>query len=125
MINDKWGFANNDMDIVIPAQWDYASYFRASEVAKVGIKQADGNYLYGLIDVEGNCVVPCEYSIHEGESGAYFAGEDGYYHIYDAQSKLCGYYDIKNRFFCPPIYEDVILWFRNEKNIVTAYGTLP
>lgn len=116
----KWGFANNRMEIVIPAQWDYASYFRACETAVVGFKQPDGNLLYGLIDIEGNALVPCKYQILAGESEDFFGGEKGYYLVLNPQGTLCGYYDIQNHFFCEPVYEDVDIWYKNDENIISV-----
>ncbi|MBQ7184893.1 MAG: WG repeat-containing protein [Clostridia bacterium] len=117
-INGKWGYTNNEMLEEIPPQWDFASYFRACEVAKVGLKQRDGGLLFGLIDVKGNYLVPCEYIIIDGESEAFFGGEDGYYLIMDTTRTLCGYFDIQNRYFCKPTYEDVDIWFKNNENII-------
>lgn len=116
----KWGYANNNMDVVVPIQWDYASYYRASATAIVGLKQSNGDILYGLIDNRGNCLVPCLYYIWDGESENFFGGECGYYLIVDPQSMLRGYYDIQNGYFCEPIYTDVILWYKNDKNIISV-----
>ena len=116
----KWGYVNNMMEETIPAQWDYASYFRMCEVAMVGIKQSDGSLLFGLIDTQGDYLVPCEYVIFEGESEDFFGGENGYYLIQNLQGTLCGYYDIQNHYFCEPIYEDVDVWYRNDENIISV-----
>lgn len=117
---DKWGYANNKIEIVIPAQWDYASYFRVSQTAIVGVKQSDGNLLYGLINTKGDFLIPCAYNILAGESEAFFGGENGYYLVVDPKSSLCGYYDIQNNFFCEPVYDDVDIWYKNEENIISV-----
>lgn len=119
-LQGKWGYVSNQMEKVIPAQWDFVSYFRAGETAKVGIKQPDGNLLFGIIDASGKYLVPCNYFVFEGESEAYFGGEDGYYLITNAQRTLCGYYDIQNHYFCEPIYEDVDVWYKNDENIISV-----
>ena len=119
-LQGKWGYVNNQMEEVIPVQWDFESYFRACETDKVGVKQSDGSLLFGLIDVSGNYLVPCEYIILEGEGETYFGGEDGYYLIMNAQKTMCGYYDIQNHYFCEPIYDDVDVWHKNDENIITV-----
>lgn len=118
---EQWGYANNELEIVIPPQWDYASYFRASKTAMVGKRQADGSLLYGLIDQAGKYLVPCEYHISAGESEAFFGGENGYYHICDGT--LQGYYDIQNDVFCEPKYAGVDIWYKNNENIISVAKT--
>lgn len=122
-LQEKWGYANNEMEVALPPLWDYASYFRFSKTAVVGMKQQSGEYLYGLIDVNGNYLVPCEYYISDGESEAFFGGEDGYYLIMNPQRTLCGYYDMSNDFFCEPIFEDVDVWYKNPQNIISVAPT--
>lgn len=119
-MNGKWGYVDSELSIVFPAQWDFATYFRHGETAIVGIAQENGKIRNGLIDVEGRYLVPCEYQIHNGESESFFGGEDGYYFLYDELNGLCGYYDIKNRYFCEPKYSDVDISFRNDENIISV-----
>lgn len=119
-IQGKYGYVNSRMQVVIPAKWDSASYFRDCKVAKVGIEQPNGNCIFGLINKEGEYLVPCKYQIWEGEGGAFFGEENGYYLILDPINMQAGYYDIQNNYFCEPKYDDVDIRHRNEKNIISV-----
>jgi len=118
--NGKWGYADESMNIVISPQWDTASNFRCGKTAIVGILQEDGDFSYGLINQNGEYIVPCDYHILDNESEVLFGGEDGYYLIWDKENKLCGYYDIKYNYYCSPKYRDVDIGERTEKNIISV-----
>lgn len=115
----RW--VRSSLSIVLPAQWDYAGYFRHGETAIVGLLREDGTICHGLIDGEGQYLVPCAYRILPGESESFFGGEDGYYSVYDETNEgLSGYYDIKYHYFCVPKYADVDIHLRNDENIISV-----
>jgi hypothetical protein len=53
--NDKWGFADTSMNIVVPPTYDYVTSF------KNGYAIIKKNGLFGLMDSTTNIVVPIEY----------------------------------------------------------------
>ncbi len=54
--NDRWGYANEDGDIVIPCQWkDADAFFENLAFVK------DVNDRYGFIDKTGHIVIPCQW----------------------------------------------------------------
>lgn len=62
--DDKYGFMNKWGNLIVPFIYDYADDFDKQflSLAKVGIKQADGNTLkYGFIDKSGEVVIPIKY----------------------------------------------------------------
>lgn len=59
--NFLWGYKNSNGEIIIPAKFKSASPF-LNGFAKVGIlKEKYTKYTYGLIDISGRIVLPCEF----------------------------------------------------------------
>lgn len=82
--NGKMGFINRAGEWVIAPQFDFAGDFRGN-YASVAIYPADydpeTDDLWdmdcdGIIDREGNFVLPPAYSLAAGQSGSYFGGKD-------------------------------------------------
>lgn len=114
--DDKFGYIDIDMTIMIPATWDYVSYFRC-DTAIVRIDSDMEEPQYGLIDRTGSYLVPLgNHRILLEEGGAYFGGEDGYYLIFDYSTHLFGYYDIRNHYYASPKYGSIDPFFRDESS---------
>ena len=117
-VDNKYGFCDESRNIVIEPIWDYVSYFRDQKTAIVGQLDENGTLLMGIIDISGNVIIPSRYIIKEGEDEL-FGGADGFYSVQDPETEYYGYYDIKNNYFCEPVYFDVDIRSRD------AYGLLP
>lgn len=70
--NGLWGYMNARGETVLEPQWENASEFRGGGYAAVGV--VDGGE--GIIDREGNYVLPPEYTLDEGYDGYYYGGKD-------------------------------------------------
>lgn len=58
--NGKYGFLNANGEIVIPAIYDFATFF-VDGIACVSIHDKYGKYKYGGINTDGVLVIPCQY----------------------------------------------------------------
>ena len=57
----KMGFINYDGEVVIPMQLDFDIYYEYVFKDGYCAIQTDSTSLWGLIDRNGRCVLPCEY----------------------------------------------------------------
>lgn len=119
VVGSKYGFCDCSGNMRIEASYDYVGYFRDGKTAVVGCYNNAGVLLKGIINNDGNLIVPCEFFITEGE-GMLWGGEDGFYSIENPVSGLIGYYDIRNSFFCEPKYYDVDINVRDKKGMLVV-----
>lgn len=98
----KWGWINKDFEVVIPLQYAYALNFENGKaIVCKGDWDKDDNDRYwceneqwGVIDTQGNEIVPCAYDELyevEGSENLFFVHEggwkNGHYSIYDSEKK--------------------------------------
>lgn len=83
----KWGYINYKNELVIPYQFDYCSmfsnYYSQPYTASVRI-----NKLEGVIDLQGNFIIPCEYQSLSWVNGVYIAKKDNKYGVLDKNGKV-------------------------------------
>lgn len=79
----KWGYMDENGNVIIESQYDDAEDFSETGYAVVGIQSpAEDAILYGKIDIEGNEIIPCKYSaVAEDDLGDFF-----YISMYDRQN---------------------------------------
>lgn len=109
--NDQWGYMNRQGETVIEAVYDRADDFCEDGFAAVGIKE-NRKIRYGIIDTEGNEVLPMIYTDIEWDNGMYHLrslNEDGEVKV--------GFFNTKNGFLQEPVYDAV---FPNEQ-LVEVY----
>ena len=76
--NSKFGLINRNNEVVLPFEYDYLFPFSGDRWI-VGQKGTSG-YTYGLIDIDGNLIVPCMYySIESSVDGIARIVEDNYW----------------------------------------------
>lgn len=111
--NDLWGYMNRQGETVIEPQYDLAEPFGEDGFAVVG-KKENRKVRCGLIDREGNTVLPLIYIDLFGENGVYnLTGPDENGQIQE------GFYNTRNGFFQPPVYDEVYL---NEHFVQVVIG---
>ena len=102
--SDKWGYINTAGVMVIPAQFDWAEDFGSSGVAPAGpiFNATEGSSRMGLIDVNGNYIVPPIYRFIFGPPNGPF----GFAVDTDA-GQLWGFIDLKGNIVIKPQFVDV------------------
>lgn len=105
--NGCYGYIDVQGNIKIEPQWEYASYFQDG-YAIVG---NGGQYENGLIDAEGNIIVPLEYMI-DYQGGIYIVIGD-----YDSCSKY-GFFDPLNQTFIAPQYQYITNNHARNNNLI-------
>lgn len=77
----KWGYMDENGNVIIECKYDEAEDFADSGYAVVGIKDEYSDYdvRYGKIDTKGKEIVPCEYTyVSEGMSDSGFCSIERY-----------------------------------------------
>ena len=97
--NDQWGYMNRQGETVIEAVYDRADDFCEDGFAVVGKKEGK-KICYGIIDTEGNEVVPLSYTDIYWDNGLYrLRGLEGV--------GKEGFFNTKNGFIQMPFYDEV------------------
>ena len=60
--NGKWGYADEQGNLVIPCQWDKVWFFAE------GLAAVQKDCKWGFIDKRGNLVIPCQWPCHSSFS---------------------------------------------------------
>ena len=101
--NGLWGYINADAEWIIAPQFDDAGAFRGDyapawmlpeDVEPEDMWDVDCE---GIIDRQGNWVLPPEYTLHAGQSGIWFGGKDtGIWLVtqWGRDNELEGFFDI-------------------------------
>ena len=98
-----YGYINADAEWIIAPQFDEAGAFRGDYAAAWVLPEgADPEEWYdldceGVIDRQGNWVLPPEYTLHAGQSGIWFGGKDtGIWLVtqWGSGNELEGFFDI-------------------------------
>lgn len=107
-VNGLWGYMNGSGDVVITPRWAEAHLFSGG-VAQVSLEPDEKD---GLIDAQGNVVVPPQYGIEEYALSYLISQTDG--------QRLQGYYDKASGFYLPPQY-DAIFDFGRDSGPILAW----
>ena len=91
-MGEKFGYINLKGEVVIPAQFDGADFF------KNGLANVEINEEYGFINLLGDIVIPCKFSYVTDFS------HDGYCEVTIAEGRM-GLIDRNGVFIIPPTYQ--------------------
>lgn len=103
-IGKKWGYIDEKGNLAIKPSFDNVEKFTSLKIARVGQK-----FKYGIIDINGNEIVPIEYEYINGvglDSLIVVSKGKGIMQL----NSLQGAYDILGRLIIPIIYDRLVLW---------------
>lgn len=116
--NDSYGYLGMDGKTAIEAKYDNAMDFNSS--SGYAVVQYYG--LYGLIDPNGEIVVPMEYASYDYPDYMYRQEEgEAIYFFYDFDDKVKIYNAVQN-VFLPGLYDNVDTWATSDNFIVVKQG---
>lgn len=113
---ELWGYCNTDGEVVHEAQWATVGWFREN----LAVVATDYEH-YGIIDMQGKYLLPCEYFFIEDTWGGDFSPSDprqmasflngkenGFFLIMD-QNGLMGFYSIATQTFVEPQWTELTI----------------
>lgn len=98
---EKWGYINQNGDLVIDYQFDEANPF-SEGLACVGVGDWS-NRKYGFINENGKTVI--DFQFDEVRLGVFSEGLAGVYDGYDRKTRKFGYIDRSGKYVIEPIYD--------------------
>ena len=113
-LKDKWGFCNENREIIITCIYEYAKPFQE------GLAPIQLNGLWGAISPSGELVIPC---IHKKEGSVYpLQFSEGLAIIYNKKGKM-GFINKKGKIVIEPKYS-CCGWFFEGLAIIESRGKL-
>ena len=117
----KWGFVDSKGSIIVEPKYVYAiGFYNGGGEHSVVARFVDGKLRWGVIDLDGNEVIPCAYPElycgYDSESVVFQAEEDGLYGLMDFDGRIIaepqfGYikeYDKEHRLITAGNYRDEV-----------------
>ena len=117
----KWGFVDSKGSVIVEPKYVYAiGFYNGGGEHSVVVRFVDGKLRWGVIDLDGNEVIPCAYSElycgYDSESVVFQVEEDGLYGLMDFDGRIIaepqfGYikeYDKEHRLITAGNYRDEV-----------------